>query len=100
MVGGVRIFSGENVQLKCTVPDEATWRYLWFKGSEQLPQSGETMYIWRAQFRDSGPYCCQAVKEKTGRKSQKSRLLEITVDGRCPVIRQYYLMESSNIIGA
>lgn len=79
-VGDVRIFPGENVRLKCTIADQATWSFLWFKGSEQLPQYGENLFIWRAQFRDTGFYHCQGVRGAT--TSQKSPPLEITVDGK------------------
>lgn len=79
VVGDVRIFPGDNVQLRCTIPDEATWNFLWFKGSEQLPQSGDDLFIWRAQFRDSGTYRCQGLRGTV--ESQQSQPLQITVDG-------------------
>ncbi|XP_075892313.1 Fc receptor-like protein 3 isoform X1 [Nelusetta ayraudi] len=86
VVGDGRIFSGENVLLKCTIPDEATWSYLWFKGSEQLPHSGQNLFLWKAQFRDSGTYYCQGVREMTI-KTQKSQPIEITVDGGWAILQ-------------
>ncbi|XP_075892314.1 high affinity immunoglobulin gamma Fc receptor I-like isoform X2 [Nelusetta ayraudi] len=86
VVGDGRIFSGENVLLKCTIPDEAIWSYLWFKGPDQLPHSGQNLFLWKAQFRDSGTYYCQGVREATI-KTQKSQPIEITVDGGWAILQ-------------
>lgn len=84
--GEFRIFSGESVKLKCSVPDvhRSTWSYLWFRGPEQLPQTEEYLVLWSAQVKDSGKFYCQGVRDTVvGKKhTLPSRPVEITVDGK------------------
>lgn len=86
IVSDVRILSGENLRLRCTIPDKAPWSYLWFKGSVQLPNSGQNLFLREAKFRDSGTYYCQGLRETTI-KSLKSPPIKITVDGKCLIIK-------------
>ncbi|XP_034557731.1 high affinity immunoglobulin gamma Fc receptor I-like [Notolabrus celidotus] len=60
-----RIFSGENARLKCSIPSNhrSSWRFWWFKGSEQLPQVGEHLVLWNTKVKDSGKFYCQGVRD-------------------------------------
>lgn len=84
--GESRIFSGESVRLKCSIPDvhRSSWNYLWFRGSEQLPQSGEHLYLWNARVQESGKYYCQGVRDTAvgDIHTMPSLPLEINVDGK------------------
>ncbi len=83
--GDSRIFSGESVRLKCSVPDiRSTWDYMWFRGSEQLPQTGETFSLWKANVKESGKFYCQGVRNTVVGKihTLQSLPLEINVDGK------------------
>lgn len=86
MSGHSKIFSGENIRLRCSVPDgnRSTWSYLWFRGSEQLPQSGEHLVLWKARVQESGKYYCQGLRDTAvgDIRTQLSLPVEITVDGR------------------
>lgn len=83
--GDSRIFSGESVRLKCSVPDiRSTWDFMWFRGSEQLPQTGETFSLWKANVKESGKFYCQGVRNTVVGKihTLQSLPLEINVDGK------------------
>uniref|UniRef100_A0AAQ4NPW8 Ig-like domain-containing protein n=1 Tax=Gasterosteus aculeatus aculeatus TaxID=481459 RepID=A0AAQ4NPW8_GASAC len=83
--GDSRIFSGESVRLKCSVPDvhRSDWKYLWFRGSDRLPQIEEHLVIWKSKVKHSGKYHCQGVRNTVVRNihTLKSLPLEINVDG-------------------
>ena len=83
--GDSRIFSGEDVQLKCSIPDvyKSSWIYQWFRGSEQLMQTGEHLVLWKARVKDSGKYHCQGVRDTVVGiiKTLQSLPVEINVDG-------------------
>ncbi|XP_056905723.1 sialoadhesin-like [Takifugu flavidus] len=83
--GHSRIFSGDDVKLKCNIPDPypSTWRYLWFKGSEELQQHGNELIIWRARIIDSGKFYCQGVRDTAVGQlhTNQSLPVEIVVDG-------------------
>ena len=97
MSGDLRIFSGESVRLKCSVTDvRSTWNYLWFKGSERLPQHGEQLLLWRAHVKQSGNYYCQGVRDSAvgDIHTSKSLPVEINVDGKILFIRITNLLGS------
>uniref|UniRef100_A0A1A7XM38 Ig-like domain-containing protein n=1 Tax=Iconisemion striatum TaxID=60296 RepID=A0A1A7XM38_9TELE len=89
--GSLRIFSGETVQLKCVVRDifNSTWEYLWFKGSTQLPQTGEKFWIWNSHIKDSGKFSCQGKRESMIGfiKTRPSLPVEISVDGGWAILQ-------------
>lgn len=88
--GHSRIFSGEDVRLRCSIPDpsKSTWLYLWFHGSEELQQSTEQLTVWRARINDSGKYYCQGVWDTmVGQiRTLQSLPVEIFVDGKIDTI--------------
>lgn len=83
--GHSRIFSGEDVRLRCSIPDpyQSTWRYLWFKGSEELQHHEKELIIWRARIIDSGKFYCKGVKDTVVGQlhTNQSLPVEIFVDG-------------------
>ncbi|XP_037533739.1 high affinity immunoglobulin epsilon receptor subunit alpha-like [Nematolebias whitei] len=80
-----RIFSGESLQLRCSIPDAymSTWSFLWFRGSNQLPQTGETIRLWNVKVKESGKFSCQGARETDMGtiKTKPSPPVEISVDG-------------------
>ncbi|KAL6116043.1 uncharacterized protein ACO6RY_00743 [Pungitius sinensis] len=91
MSGASRIFSGEGVRLKCSVPDvhNSEWKYLWFRGSDQLPQTQEHLVLWKSKVKDSGKYYCQGVRNtKFGNiHTLKSLPVEVNVDGGWAILQ-------------
>ncbi|XP_073342697.1 high affinity immunoglobulin gamma Fc receptor I-like [Pagrus major] len=88
--GDSRIFSEESVRLKCSVSDNrSTWDYLWFRGSEKLPQRGEHFVLWRAHVKQSGKYYCQGVRDSVVGDIYTSQSLpvEINVDGGWAILQ-------------
>lgn len=82
--GDFRIFSGEGVELRCTVPDRmSTWQYRWFKGSEELHYHGQIFVLWKARVDDTGKYSCQGVRDTVvgDIRTLQSVPVEIIVDG-------------------
>lgn len=93
-----RVFSGESLQLRCSIPDAymTTWSFLWFRGSNQLPQTGETIRLWNVNVKESGKFSCQGARETdVGTiKTKLSLPVEISVDGRIlfdPTIKCLFL---------
>ncbi|KAK2912449.1 hypothetical protein Q8A73_006562 [Channa argus] len=89
--GESRIFTGESVHLRCSITDKhrSTWRYLWFKGSEELNTSGENYRLERARVKDSGKFYCQGVRDSLvgDIHTSKSLPVEITVDGGWAILQ-------------
>uniref|UniRef100_A0A673BBC0 Ig-like domain-containing protein n=1 Tax=Sphaeramia orbicularis TaxID=375764 RepID=A0A673BBC0_9TELE len=89
--GDSKVFSGESVRLRCSIPDNYnfTWRYLWFRGSKQLPQNGENIVLWNANIKESGKYYCQGFRNSIVGKihTLKSLPVEITVDGGWAILQ-------------
>ncbi|XP_043974564.1 basement membrane-specific heparan sulfate proteoglycan core protein-like [Gambusia affinis] len=89
--GDSRIFSGESLSLRCIIPDKykASWDYLWFRGSVQLPQFGEMYQLWNANVKESGKYSCQGKKETAlgSIKTLRSLPNEIHVDGGFAILQ-------------
>ncbi|XP_054901420.1 Fc receptor-like protein 5 [Poeciliopsis prolifica] len=83
--GDSRIFSGERLSLRCINPVayNASWDYLWFRESVQLPQTGEIYYLRNANVKESGKYSCQGKRETDvgTLKTLRSLPTEIHVDG-------------------
>uniref|UniRef100_A0A665U9P6 Ig-like domain-containing protein n=1 Tax=Echeneis naucrates TaxID=173247 RepID=A0A665U9P6_ECHNA len=86
-----RIFSGEGARLRCSIPDVygSTWHYQWFRGSEQLAQTGEDLVLWNANVRDGGKFYCKGVRNtEVGRTHTLQSLpVEITVDGGWAILQ-------------
>lgn len=87
-LGESRLFSGEDVQVTCSVPDDplSNWIYRWFLDGVFL-SSTEVYSINKARIQQSGKYTCQG--EKTIKSwpyivsSAPSDPLDIYVDGKC-----------------
>ncbi|XP_036817086.1 high affinity immunoglobulin gamma Fc receptor I isoform X2 [Oncorhynchus mykiss] len=88
--GGPRIFSGERVRLKCSVPGKvsAEWRYQWFRGGEQLQES-EYFVLWKARPQQSGKYYCQGLRTTwiSTQHTLHSLPIEIEVDGGWAILQ-------------
>lgn len=88
--GHSRIFSGGDVRLRCTIPDpyKSTWRYLWFRGSEELQQHEQEFILWRARIDDGGKFYCQGVRDRMVGQihTLQSLPVEIFVDGKIDTI--------------
>lgn len=88
--GHSRIFSGENVRLRCSIPDphNSTWHYMWFQGSKELQQHEQEFILWRARIQDSGKFYCQGVSDRTVKqiRTLQSLPVEIMVDGKIDTI--------------
>lgn len=84
--GDSTIFSGEDVRLRCSIPDahRSNWNYLWFRGSELLPQSGEQLVLWKVKIKDGGKIYCQGVRDTVVGNiyTLQSLPMELNVDGK------------------
>lgn len=84
--GDSRIFSGEGVQFRCSVPDPhmSTWDYRWFKGSEELMQHKQILVLWAARIDDTGNFSCQGLRttQVGDVLTLQSLPVEIFVDGK------------------
>ncbi|XP_070761696.1 high affinity immunoglobulin epsilon receptor subunit alpha-like [Enoplosus armatus] len=89
--GESSIFSGESVELKCSIsdPNQATWSYRWFRESKQLPQKGENLILWKAHIKESGKFYCQGARDTIVGDilSLKSLPVEINVDGGWAILQ-------------
>ncbi|KAM9812467.1 low affinity immunoglobulin gamma Fc region receptor III-A-like [Syngnathus typhle] len=88
--GHSRVFFGEHVQLRCSIPDgnKSKWNYLWFKGSEQLERHAEILTL-QGFHSDSGAFRCQGVRDSAVGNiyTQKSPPVEINVDGGWAILQ-------------
>ncbi|CAJ1065347.1 Fc receptor-like protein 5 isoform X2 [Xyrichtys novacula] len=87
-----RVFSGESVRLKCSVPDDvnqSSWSFSWFKGSELLPQTGKDLILWKVKVQDSGTFYCQGEKSSMigNIHTLQSLPVEISVDGGWAILQ-------------
>lgn len=84
--GDSRVFSGEGVQFRCSIPDDqkSTWRYRWFKGSEELHERGQILVLWAARIDDTGKFYCQGVRDTLvgDIHTLQSLPVDIFVDGK------------------
>lgn len=86
--GESRLFSGENVQMTCSVPDDpdADWTYTWFYENTLL-SSAKVYNLNNALVTQSGDYSCQGEKTITSWpyivSANRSEPLNIYVDGKC-----------------
>ncbi|XP_071352929.1 Fc receptor-like A [Trachinotus anak] len=89
--GDSRIFSGEDARLRCSIPDihNSRWDYLWFRGSEQLTQTGEYFVLWNAGVRDGGKFYCKGVRDTAVGNiyTLQSLPVEINVDGGWAILQ-------------
>uniref|UniRef100_A0A3B4BTX8 Ig-like domain-containing protein n=1 Tax=Pygocentrus nattereri TaxID=42514 RepID=A0A3B4BTX8_PYGNA len=62
--GEARLFSGEDVQLSCSVPDqpEPKWTYHWFRDEESLG-SWKVYHLQKSQVQQGGNYTCYGEKD-------------------------------------
>lgn len=85
MSGHSRVFSGEHVQLRCSIPDgrKSSWNYLWFKGTGRLEHHAEMLTL-KGFLSDSGEFQCQGVRDTAVGNiyTQKSPPVEINMDGK------------------
>lgn len=85
VLGDSRIFSGEGVRFRCSVPDGfmSTWHYRWFQGSEQLGERGQILDLWSLRIDDTGKYSCHGVRNTAVGEvhTLQSLPVEILVDG-------------------
>ncbi|XP_061734079.1 high affinity immunoglobulin gamma Fc receptor I-like [Nerophis ophidion] len=90
--GHSRVFSGEQVQLRCSISDShnSTWDYLWFKDSKRLPQNSETPTLTlRGSIAESGAFQCQGVRDTAVGDifTLKSPPVDINVDGGWAILQ-------------
>ncbi|XP_076837071.1 high affinity immunoglobulin gamma Fc receptor I-like isoform X2 [Brachyhypopomus gauderio] len=84
--GELRLFSGEDVQLRCSVPEDplSSWRYQWFLNGV-LTSSAEVYHLKNAHVLQTGSYTCQGEKDLKEWpyliSSLQSDLLNVHVDG-------------------
>lgn len=87
-LGKPRLFSGEDVQMTCSVPDDpsSNWTYEWFHDGELLSAT-EVYSLNKAQVLQSGNYTCKGLKTIKAWPyivpSIPSDPLKIHVDGKC-----------------
>uniref|UniRef100_UPI003AAC74F2 high affinity immunoglobulin gamma Fc receptor I-like isoform X1 n=1 Tax=Centroberyx gerrardi TaxID=166262 RepID=UPI003AAC74F2 len=90
VAGDSRIFSGESIRLRCSIPEDmkSTWRHLWFRGAEQLQES-EEFSLWDANVKQSGKYSCQGMRETIVGPihTLQSLPVEIDVDGGWAILQ-------------
>ncbi|XP_061683202.1 high affinity immunoglobulin gamma Fc receptor I-like [Syngnathoides biaculeatus] len=89
VMGYSRVFSGEQVQLRCAIHDKkSTWDYLWFKGSEHLQHHTEVLTL-KGSLSDSGLFRCQGVRNSAVGNiyTLKSPPVEINVDGGWAILQ-------------
>ncbi|XP_041851028.1 high affinity immunoglobulin epsilon receptor subunit alpha-like [Melanotaenia boesemani] len=91
VLGNLRIFSGETVQLRCSVPVtySSDWSFLWFRGSEKLAQTGDTLILWNINVKESGKYSCHGERQSVVGPihTQRSLPVEINVDGGWAILQ-------------
>lgn len=89
--GDSRIFSGESVRLRCSIPagHRSTWTFRWFRGSEQLSQDMDSLTLWKASVKESGKFYCQGVRDTAVGNiyTLKSLPVEINVDGGWAILQ-------------
>lgn len=81
-----RIFSGESLHLRCSIPDvhRSNWSVEWFRGSERLPENGENFHLWNAHIKEAGKFSCQGARKSVVGiiRTMQSLPVEIDVDGK------------------
>ncbi|KAF7658600.1 hypothetical protein LDENG_00010410 [Lucifuga dentata] len=98
--GDSRVFSGESIRLKCSIPEDqkSTWQYLWFRGTKQLPQTGEDLILWNVKSKEGGMFYCQGVRETVVGQihTQQSLPVDIKVDGGWAIL---HVTPHSGLVG-
>ncbi|RVE64923.1 hypothetical protein OJAV_G00130550 [Oryzias javanicus] len=85
-----RIFSGEGLHLRCSIPDvHSNWSVEWFRGSERLPENGENFKLWNAHIKEGGKFSCQGARESVVGiiRTMQSLPVEIDVDGGWAILK-------------
>lgn len=75
------------MELKCSVPGyykSSFTSYQWFKESQKLAQTGETIRLWKLKSKDGGKFSCQGTRDTAVGtiRTQPSLPVEVNVDGR------------------
>ncbi|XP_056139926.1 Fc receptor-like A isoform X2 [Lampris incognitus] len=90
VTGAQRIFSGEKLHLRCSVPEDkkSIWKYLWFKGNDEILES-ENLILYGVSLTEDGKYYCQGVRSTAvgTLHTVESKPLEINVDGGWVILR-------------
>ncbi|XP_022518339.2 high affinity immunoglobulin gamma Fc receptor I [Astyanax mexicanus] len=90
--GEARLFSEEDVQLKCSIPDDpgANWKYHWFQYGKRL-KTTEVYSFKNAAVQQSGNYTCQGEKDieawPYSLNSLPSEPITVHVDGGWALLR-------------
>ncbi|XP_019729804.1 high affinity immunoglobulin gamma Fc receptor I-like [Hippocampus comes] len=88
--GHSRVFSGEHVRLRCSIPDgrNSSWNYLWFKETKRLEHHAEMLTL-KGFLSDSGEFRCQGVRDTAVGNiyTQKSPPVEINMDGGWAILQ-------------
>uniref|UniRef100_A0A3B4ZV27 Ig-like domain-containing protein n=1 Tax=Stegastes partitus TaxID=144197 RepID=A0A3B4ZV27_9TELE len=86
-----RIFTGESIRLRCSILGDgrSVWNYLWFRGAEQLPYSGQEFSLWNAEVKESGKFSCQGERDTAigSIHTAQSQPVEIHVDGGWAILQ-------------
>ncbi|XP_051813619.1 high affinity immunoglobulin epsilon receptor subunit alpha-like isoform X2 [Acanthochromis polyacanthus] len=86
-----RIFTGESVRLRCSIPEDSRsdWKYLWFRGGQQILQSDGEFSLWNAKVQQSGKFSCQGVRDTVvgNMHTVRSLPVEINVDGGWAILQ-------------
>ncbi|KAF6725756.1 High affinity immunoglobulin epsilon receptor subunit alpha [Oryzias melastigma] len=86
-----RIFSGESLHLRCSIPDvhRSNWSVEWFRGSERLPENGENFHLWNAHIKEAGKFSCQGARKSVVGiiRTMQSLPVEIDVDGGWAILK-------------
>uniref|UniRef100_A0A8B9LH10 Ig-like domain-containing protein n=1 Tax=Astyanax mexicanus TaxID=7994 RepID=A0A8B9LH10_ASTMX len=90
--GEARLFSEEDVQLNCSIPDDpgANWKYHWFQYGKRL-KTTEVYSFKNAAVQQSGNYTCQGEKDieawPYSLNSLPSEPITVHVDGGWALLR-------------
>ncbi|XP_023146916.1 high affinity immunoglobulin gamma Fc receptor I-like [Amphiprion ocellaris] len=86
-----RIFTGESVRLRCSIPEgsRSGWKFLWFRGGDELRQTDGEFSLWNAKVQQSGKFSCQGVRDTAVGNIHTVRSLpvEINVDGGWAILQ-------------
>ncbi|KAI3357704.1 hypothetical protein L3Q82_016109, partial [Scortum barcoo] len=74
--------TGDAVSLSCHVNVSSGWKYLWFKGSSQLPETESNHTITNVETKDSGSYQCQTQRKSEAFHSDLSEAVTLKIEER------------------
>ncbi|KAM8853066.1 low affinity immunoglobulin gamma Fc region receptor III-B-like [Synchiropus picturatus] len=83
--GQSKVFSGENLKLRCQVLDDynSAWSIQWFRDLQLLPREGDVLYLRRVSVEANGKYSCRGVRgtDLGNLYTKSSPPVEVQVDG-------------------